>query len=266
MSSPRKPVVGRAATLGLTLGLGLLGALSIFGGCRRSRVAPDWDRVAFALTLVRDEYGEQIEGGDFSSVPALAAVLDGSRAALAPLSRETRPVDAEVAKLRAGLLAHQAPRVVSGEAARVLASLAQAGHLGRRPPALPDLRAGEAAYTLACVPCHGTLNGPLPPAAAHMVPRPPTPNRTALTPYELFNRITYGGAGTAMPSFAEALPERTRWDIAFYLFAERWPPCLAAAAHPAPSLAASELAHLSDFDLWRRYGWGSSPCLRRNFH
>ena len=65
-----------------------------------------------------------------------------------------------------------------------------------------------------------------------------------------------------MPSFAEALPERTRWDIAFYLFAERWPPC---ARQPLPTLNASDLAYLSDFDLWQKYGWGSAPCLRRNF-
>ncbi len=199
-------------------------------------------------------------------MPALAAVLDGGRSALAPPSDETRPVEAELAKLRSRLLAHEAPRVIARETTRLLARLTKAGHLDRRPPSPPDLRRGADAFAIACVPCHGALNGPLPPVAAQMVPHPTTPNGTALTPYELFNRITYGGAGTAMPAFAESLPESDRWDIAFYLFAERWPPCAAATARPAPSLTASELAHLSDYDLWRLYGWGSAPCLRRNFH
>jgi mono/diheme cytochrome c family protein len=259
---PRRVAASRVAFLGF----GIVAAICIDAGCKRSRAAPDWDHVAFALELVRDEYGEQIEGGDFSSIPALTAVLDGGRAALVPLSDETRPIDAELAKLRARLLAHEAPRVISKETTSLLATLAKGGPLGHGPPSLPDLRRGSAVFAIACVPCHGALNGPLPPAAANMVPRPTTPNRTALTPYELFNRITYGGAGTAMPAFAESLPEIDRWDIAFYLFAERWPPCVAATAPPAPSLAATELAHLSDFDLWKKYGWGSSPCLRRNFH
>jgi high-affinity iron transporter len=75
--------------------------------------------------------------------------------------------------------------------------------------------------------------------------------------------VTYGGLGTAMPSFSETLSEDLRWDIAFYLFADRWPPCTA--GRPLPQLPATELAHLSDYDLWRRFGWGTAPCLRRRF-
>jgi mono/diheme cytochrome c family protein len=96
-----------------------------------------------------------------------------------------------------------------------------------------------------------------------MVPPPPKPNGTLQTPYEIFNRITYGGAGTPMPSFAEALPEGARWDIAFYLFADLWPPC--PPTKPLPILPAAELAYLSDRQLWEKYGWGAAPCLRRNF-
>ena len=123
----------------------LLAALvAAVAGCgRRAPPAPDWDRVAFALELVRDEYGEQIEGGDFSSVPALAAVLDGGRAALTPLSDETGPVDAEVAKLRGRLLAHEAPRVISRETTRLLATLTKAGHLDHRPPPGPISSGGQ---------------------------------------------------------------------------------------------------------------------------
>src|SRR5579862_1802710 len=95
-------------------------AAAIAACSRHHAPGPDWDRAAFALALVRDEYGEQIEGGDFSGVPALAAVLDGGRAALGPLSAETRPVDAELARLRAGLLAHEPPRVISRGATRLL--------------------------------------------------------------------------------------------------------------------------------------------------
>ena len=95
-----------------------------------------------------------------------------------------------------------------------------------------------------------------------MIPKPTKPNATLQTPYEIFNRITYGGAGTPMPSFADALPESARWDIAFYLFADLWPPCT---PRDLPALPAADLAYLSDRDLWEKFGWGSAACLRRDF-
>ena len=246
----------------------LVGTASLlFDGCKASRPATtrptaDWDKVAFALQLVRDEYGEQIEAGDFSGVVALTTVLDSAVAALGPLTDETRPVASALRELRASLLRHDPPRTVAKTCARLLGDLAKAGRLTRRPPILPDLRRGAATYAVACAPCHGPPNGPLPPAAAHLLPKPTKPNATLQTPYEIFNRITFGGAGTPMPSFAESLPESARWDIAFYLFADLWPPCT---PRDLPALPAADLAYLSDRDLWEKFGWGSAACLRRDF-
>ena len=249
----------------------LVGTASLlFEGCKLSETATsqpttDWDRVAFALELVRDEYGEQIEAGDSSSVAALITVLDSAVAALCPLTDETRPVASALGELRAKLLRQAPPRTVAKTCARLLTDLAVAGRLTRRPPLLPDLRRGAASYAVACAPCHGPPNGPPPPAVAHMLPRPTKPNATLQTPYEIFNRITYGGAGTPMPSFAESLPESARWDIAFYLFADLWPPCTPRGQTTLPALPASDLAYLSDRDLWEKFGRGSAACLRRNF-
>src|SRR5439155_1472457 len=72
--------------------------------------------------------------------------------------------------------------------------------------------------------------------------QPPPPNILEpphnWSPYEMFNRATYGGVETAMPSFEQGLTESQRWDIVFYLFAERWPPC----EKPLPPIGADELA------------------------
>lgn len=255
----------RRAAVALAL---LFGTTSLLiDGCQASKPAvtrptADWDEVAFALQLVRDEYGEQIEAGGFSGVAALTTVLDSAIAALGHLTDETRPVASALVDLRARLLRHAPPRTVARTCAGLLADLQKAGRLRRRPPILPNLRRGAATYAVACAPCHGPPRGPLPPAAAHMLPRPTRPNATLQTPYEIFNRITYGGAGTAMPSFAEALPESARWDIAFYLFANLWPPCT---PRDLPALSAADLAYLSDRDLWQKFGWGSAACLRRDF-
>jgi hypothetical protein len=65
-----------------------------------------------------------------------------------------------------------------------------------------------------------------------------------------------------MPSFAETLPAADRWDIAFYLFADRWPACTSS---PSPLLTPAQAAHTSDQDIWKAYGYGPAACLRRTF-
>ena len=192
----------RALLLAMLVGTASL----LFEGCKASKTATsrptaDWDKVAFALQLVRDEYGEQIEAGDFSGVTALATVLDSAIAALGHVTDETRPVASALGELRASLLRHAPPRTVAKTCARVLTDLARAGRLTRRPPILSDLRRGAASYAVACAPCHGPPNGPLPPAAAHMLPQPTKPNATLQTPYEIFNASpTAAPARRCLPS------------------------------------------------------------------
>ena len=77
----------------------------------------------------------------------------------------------------------------------------------------------------------------------------------------MFNRITYGGIETAMPSFEAGLSVQERWDVVFWLFAERWPPC----TKPLPPLRADQLAVLGDYELGNQYGYGAASCLRRDF-
>src|SRR5579871_1692461 len=244
------------------LALLALAAAILGGGCRQ-RFRPDWDLTAFALQMTVDEYVELGERGDFTDVPALAPLLDHARAALGPPDDRTRRFAGELDALRSAVLRHETPMVVGRHAARLLAELEKSGAPLKRPGARPDLARGAATYGDACAACHGPPRGPPPPAVAHMLPQPPPPTQSAQTPYQIFARVTYGGLGTPMPSFSETLSEDLRWDIAFYLFADRWPPC--GGDRPLPELPAAELAHLSDYDLWRRFGWGTAPCLRRRF-
>jgi hypothetical protein len=77
----------------------------------------------------------------------------------------------------------------------------------------------------------------------------------------MFNRVTYGGAQTAMPAFEDGLTEMQRWDIVFYLSAERWPPC----EKSLPPIRSDELALSGDFELGNKFGYGAAACLRRDF-
>ncbi|HVY39745.1 MAG TPA: cytochrome c [Polyangia bacterium] len=249
----------RACAVGLVL---LLGA-----ACHRAPRAqrhPEaaWDRVAFALQLVRQEYPELVEAGDFARAPALVRVLDGASAALRGIATDRgRTVAPQLADVRADVLRHAPPRVVAQKCRRTVAALVASGDVAPRPPRAPDLRRGEAAYQTGCAPCHGPPRGPPPATVASMVPQPPSATLGVPTPYELFNRITFGGAETPMPAFGDNLPADVRWDIAFWLFAARWPPC----EGQYPALRSAELALLTDRDLWERAGWGAAACQRRSF-
>ncbi len=235
--------------------------------CRRPVPgAPDragWDRAAFALQLVRTEYREQAENAESAGVPPPLAVIDGARTAVGVRDERARWLQGALAHVRDALSTHAPPRTVARMCTEAMVQMAGRGIRLSTPAARPDLTRGASLYQVACVPCHGPPRGPPPAAAAHLVPPPPRPTESAQTPYELFNRITFGGAGTPMPSFAETLSEGERWDIAFFLLADRWPPC-AEESRWAPQPAAT-LAHMSDADIWRADGWGAAACLRRNF-
>jgi mono/diheme cytochrome c family protein len=255
----------RAALASVAIGLALATALP---SCRRARHAPaaarvDWDRAAFVLQLVGHEYREQTEAGDFSAVPALVAAIDGARAAL-PATTDARAqwLDRGLAQVREAVIRRDPGRSVARRCAALTAELATRGIPLAKPVTRPDLARGASQYQIACAPCHGPPQGPPPPSAARLRPPPTPPGESAATPYELFNRVTFGGAGTAMPSFAEALSASSRWDIAFFLFAEGWPPC---ASMRWPPLSAAVAAHTSDYDIWKAHGYGPAACLRRHF-
>ena len=268
MVSGMRPRLRQWTAARLTAGLLLAAVAAVAGliGCRRpapgAASRAGWDRAAFALQLARTEYREQGENAAAGGVAPLLAVIDGARAAVAGAGERARWLDEVLARVRDALASHAPPRTVARMCTEATAQIAGRGIRLSTPAARPDLGRGASLYQVACVPCHGPPRGPPPPAAAHLVPPPPRPTESAQTPYELYNRITYGGAGTAMPSFGETLSDGERWDIAFTLFADRWPPCADARWAPLPAAA---LAHMSDADIWRADGWGAAACLRRNF-
>lgn len=115
----------------------------------------------------------------------------------------------------------------------------------------PNLASGRRLYETDCAPCHGETGAGDGPSSAGMDP-PPTAFRGAflerLAPRQVYNALSHGIGGTAMPSYAAAYDERQRWDVAFYVptlrvgFAPAPPP-----AGVAPSL--DELASSSNAEL-----------------
>ncbi|TMA18376.1 MAG: c-type cytochrome [Deltaproteobacteria bacterium] len=255
----------------------LLAAALVFS-CGCSRGAPQapalspgdeaaWNRVVAALQQVSEEYREALELKDPPVVERrlsqLATLLDEASALLARIGTpRAADVDAQVKGIRRRIAGID---YRLGEDTRAIVDrILQVIPVRRAPEKKPDLANGKRLFAEACAACHGADGtGPPPEVAKRFDPPPPDILHPDFnwSPYEMFNRLTYGGIETAMPSFEEGLSPQERWDIVFHLFAERWPPC----TKPLPKLGSDRLAALGDFELGNEFGYGAASCLRRDF-
>ncbi len=88
------------------------------------------------------------------------------------------------------------------------------------PQTNPSLTAGRELYVRNCSQCHGILgygNGPL---ASTFNPPPmnftDTSSTAALSPFKIYNTMSFGIQGTKMPSFPN-LSGKEKWNLAFYV-------------------------------------------------
>ena len=93
------------------------------------------------------------------------------------------------------------------------------------PQVAPDLANGQALFLENCVSCHGLHGAGDGPSADTLNPKPrdftDSQRLKTIAPHQLFQAITFGVEGTAMPSFAEAFTAAQRWDLAFHLMTLR---------------------------------------------
>ncbi len=89
------------------------------------------------------------------------------------------------------------------------------------PQQTPNYGNGKDVYQARCASCHGFSgmgDGPLAKAL-----NPPATDFTdaevnsGLSPFKVFNTVTFGIEGTAMASFDALLDEKQKWDVAFYV-------------------------------------------------
>jgi len=121
------------------------------------------------------------------------------------------------------------------------------------PATAPDIERGKNLYKAGgCDVCHGAGGAGDGRAAEWLEPGPGSFREAAAmneaTPYQFFNAIRLGVAGTAMPSYQEAFSPQEVWDIALYLMALRdnFNPHLTG---DSPGITLEDLATKSNVDL-----------------
>lgn len=212
--------------------LSVVGAWKVETIVRRKNVEDDL-RLAYRLNVV-DPLSSRAEALPSISSSILFAIFDLIAGTLLLIYARRRNI-AEGKWIGVGALALGFVLFLMGT---VFAPSASAGILVNPiPPDENSLAQGKAIYEANCVACHGPAgrgNGPL---AVSLNPRPAdfVQHVNLHSDEVLFNWISQGIPGTAMPAFADKLSENDRWHVLNYIQAlvER------ATSTPAPTPAAT---------------------------
>ncbi|HEV8325125.1 MAG TPA: cytochrome c, partial [Myxococcota bacterium] len=220
----------------------------------RSPAEDDLHRLVALLDYLASDYagavapgGRILDAGEYAEQQQLAAKLLPLLQAVPPGRAPAATVAAIDADLRAAtalLDAKADPTVLRARLTSVRRAVVDGFGLVLSPSSPPSRENGAALYTRACAECHGAEGYPPADKVKALDPPPRTLRDRAVTdglsPYRVFNAVTYGVEGTAMPDFS-ALPAHDRWDLAFYVLALAHTPPRGAPASPASGVAPAPL-------------------------
>ncbi|MGE6823677.1 FTR1 family protein [Pseudomonas soli] len=158
--------------------------------------------------------GEYREQQEFSGV--LAELVKGL-----PAHAERGALEQDVQSLRQAIDQRQDGADVARQARQLGARLAVAYEVSQAPVITPDPARGASLYAQNCSICHGDTGLGDGPAGVGLEPAPANLRDAArldqLSLFDLYNTLGLGIEGTEMPSFADQLDERQRWDVAAYI-------------------------------------------------
>jgi high-affinity iron transporter len=188
------------------------------------------DRLIFLLQYISIDYGDAVENHriinefEYNEMLDFAATADGWYSELS--GENSDPSTQQKLQRLKSLVESKADwSEVKNSAGELIHRLSQELNVIPFPTKTPDLKVGRNLYRQVCADCHGSSGDGNGPAAAWLHPSPSNfqndERMNLATPHQFFNAITFGVAGTSMPSHQQALSDQQRWDIAFYLMTLR---------------------------------------------
>ena len=164
--------------------------------------------------------GQVVDAGEYREQLEFLGVLKGLVAGL-PAKAERSGLEQGIAALQHAVEQRQPGEQVAHQARQLSAQLAELYQVAQTPAITPDPERGAPLYAQHCSVCHGDAGAGDGPAGIGLEP-PPSNLRDAarldrLSLYDLYNTLGLGIEGTDMPSFADQLDDRQRWDLATYI-------------------------------------------------
>ena len=218
------------------IGLAAVMAAAVLGGaCRRDPGAlvpappdgGDAQRLVTILDYVSSDYARAVQGrtvvsaDEYDEQVKFVADAHALVAALIPSAPGTNdPLVTAVGRVETAVRAKAEPLEVARACRDAKAEAVARFRLRTVPTETPSLERARTLYAQSCLPCHGAAGDARTEQAARLDPRPASfrePARlAALSPYRVYNTLTFGVPGTAMASF-ESLSPSDRWALAFYV-------------------------------------------------
>ncbi|MBO0492410.1 FTR1 family protein [Pseudomonas sp. Marseille-Q1929] len=166
------------------------------------------------------EAGKVVDDSEYREQLEFLGVLQGLVADL-PAKPERAELIQGVDELLAAVTAHAEGATVARQARQLGAKLAVAYEVSQAPAITPDPVRGAPLYAQQCSVCHGAAGAGDGPAGTGMTPPPANLTDATrldrLSLYAIYNTLGLGVEGTDMPSFADQLDDRQRWDLATYI-------------------------------------------------
>ena len=164
--------------------------------------------------------GKVIDDGEYREQQEFSAVLADLVKGL-PAHAEQAALEQGVQALRQAIDQRQDGPAVARQARQLGARLAVAYEVSQAPVITPDPARGASLYAQNCSICHGETGAGDGPAGVGLEPAPANLRDVSrldqLSLFDLYNTLALGIDGTEMPSFADQLDDRQRWDVAAYI-------------------------------------------------
>ena len=185
-------------------------------GARQAWQMLDYIAVDYA-GAVQD--GRIVDAAEFAEMREFAGTVR-ARIGDLPANPEQPRLLAQARELERDIAAKAQPAQVAARAHALADALLAAYRIAATPAQPPDLASGAALYASHCAACHGTAGQGDGPAAAGLDPPPvdftDSERAAQRSPLALYEVISQGLAGTAMPAYAQ-LSDQQRWALAFYV-------------------------------------------------
>ena len=198
----------------------------LFVQAQNAYCSSDPNRILSLVDYIGGDYGNAVRDGrvvnedEYHEMEEFSASVGALFTAMKSSDGDKAGIEKDVDKLNA-LIRDKAPASeVESLAGVIKEKIISAYHIVPYPAEAPSYAAGKAVFENTCAQCHGRTgagDGPLSPG---LNPRPAVftdPEVSlALSPFKVFNTMTFGIEGTGMPSFPQ-FSDREKWDAAYYV-------------------------------------------------